>query len=335
MGPVENMNQELCGLVICFRIYLREKAKMEITTESPLLPWLVRHCGLSRYAVRADGRTGYSRLKGREYTSGIAIFGEAIWYNLPKTAGLTKLDGRWRTAIWLGKSDRSDEHIIGLENGAVLARSVRRKVEGKRWDERALKMVSGTPWNPRPGEVVGRRYSTRALVERYGPTEDCGVRFRKSQQHTERCRARFELLCAGEDGPAEARAQEGQPASRDSAAPNLTSTSTAAQTGGVDTDVMESEDIEPAVSSRAHATAAPIRPLVMEGDETMEQEEPESERQRTVAGLPVCSLVTPVEEIPVSYVATHEIDDRPVYDHKTGERLSPHLVKVDKLSTMH
>ena len=40
MGPVENMNEELCGLVRCFRIYLREKAKLEITTESPLLPWL-------------------------------------------------------------------------------------------------------------------------------------------------------------------------------------------------------------------------------------------------------------------------------------------------------
>ena len=68
MGPVENMNKELCGLERCFRIHLIEKAKMEITTQSPLLPWLARHCGwiLSRCAVRADGRTGYSRLKGRE-----------------------------------------------------------------------------------------------------------------------------------------------------------------------------------------------------------------------------------------------------------------------------
>ena len=59
MGPLENMNKELYGLVRCFRIYLREKAKVEITTESPLLPWLVRHCGwiLCLYAVRAEGRT--------------------------------------------------------------------------------------------------------------------------------------------------------------------------------------------------------------------------------------------------------------------------------------
>ena len=105
MGPVENMKRELCGLVRCFRIYLREKAKLEITTESPLLPWLVRHCGwiLRRYAVRADGRTGYSRLKGREYTAGIAIFGEAIWYKLPKVADLAKLDDRWRTCNLAGK----------------------------------------------------------------------------------------------------------------------------------------------------------------------------------------------------------------------------------------
>ena len=207
------------------------------------------------------------------------------------------------------KSDRTDKHIIGLENGAVLARSIRRKVEGKRWNERALELVTGTPWNLRPGEVVARRrYITRALVERYGPTEDCGACFRKSQQHTERCRTRFDLLCTGEDGPVEARAQEGQPAPPDPAAPNLISTSTAAQTGGVDTDVMESMDTEPAVSSRAHATAAPIRPFVTGGDETMEQK-PESKRQSSVAGLPVCSLLTPVNEITVSYVATHEIDD--------------------------
>ena len=62
----------------------------------------------------------------------------------------------------------------------------------------------------------------------------------------------------------------------------------------------------------------------------MEQEGPESKRLRTVAGLPVCSLITLVDEIPVKYVATHVIDERPVYDHKTGERLAPHLVKVGR-----
>ena len=178
-----------------------------------------------------------------------------MWYKLPKTADLTKLDDRWRTAIWLGKSDRSDEHIIGVDTRAVLARSVRRKAQGKRWSERALKLVTGKPWNPRPGEVVmTRRYITRALVERYGPTEDCRACFRKSQQHSERCRARFDLLCAGEDGPVEVRAQEGMQAPSDPAAPNLASTSTAAQAGKVDTDAMETE--------LSHQSNHPLRELM-------------------------------------------------------------------------
>ena len=94
--------------------------------------------------------------------------------------------------------------------------------------------------------------------------------------------------------------------------------------------MMEPEDIEPAVSSQAHATAAPIRPFVTGGDETMELERPERKRQRILAGLPVCSLLTPFEEILVRNVATLETDDRPFYDHKTGQQLSPHLVKVGR-----
>ena len=98
--------------------------------------------------------------------------------------------------------------------------------------------------------------------------------------------------------------------------------------GGVDTDAMETEDTEPATSSQAPAVAAPIRLFVTSDGETKEQERAESKRQRTVAGFPVCSLLPAVDEIPLSYVATHQVDERPVYDRKTGERLALHLVKV-------
>ena len=86
------------------------------------------------------------------------------------------------------------------------------------------------------------------------------------------------------------------------------------------------EDVELAMRSQALVGAAPCRLLASEDDETMEQDGPESKGQRTVAGLSVCSLLPPIDEIPVSYLATHGIDDRPVYDHKTGERQPPHLV---------
>ena len=149
--------------------------------------------------MRADGRTGYSRRKGREYTS------VGTSYPRPLISRNSTITG----ALRFGWGSRT-EAMSTSSDWKLEQRSVQRKVEGKRLNERALKMVTGTPWNPRPGEVVARRrYITRLLVERYGPTEDCGACFRKSQRHTERCRARFDLLCAGEDGPVEARAQEG------------------------------------------------------------------------------------------------------------------------------
>ena len=101
----------------------------------------------------------------------------------------------------------------------------------------------------------------------------------------------------------------------DPAAPNLVSTSTAAQAGKVDTDAMETEENKPAVSSQILAIATPVEPSATGNGEAMEQEWPESKRQRIVAGLSVCSLLTPVDEISIN---------------KTGERLPPHLVKVGR-----
>ena len=90
----------------------------------------------------------------------------------------------------------------------------------------------------------------------------------------------------------EVRAQEGVQAPSDPAAPNLVSTSTAAQAGKVDTDAMETEENKPAVFSQAPAIATSVEPSVTEVMRPMEQEGPESKRQRTVAGLSVCSLLT-------------------------------------------
>ena len=166
------------------------------------------------------------------------------WPMPPKIANLTKLDDRWRTAIWLGKSDHSGEHTIGMEKRVFLARSMRRKVEVKRWNERALKIVTGTSWHPFPGEVNLRfRYITGALIEEYGPFEDCGAFFGNSNQHTERCRATYGILCAGDDKSVEARARDGQRALADPGALGLESASAAAQTRAIDTEVMETEDV--------------------------------------------------------------------------------------------
>ena len=45
-----------------------------------------------------------------------------------------KLADRWKSAVWLGKSDLTDEHLIRTDEGVVFARSVRRLAEHS-WSE--------------------------------------------------------------------------------------------------------------------------------------------------------------------------------------------------------
>ena len=89
---------------------------MDITTEPPCFT-----AGLGTHDSKGVNARHVLRYSERRFGT-----------SYPRPLISPKLDDRWRTAIWLEKSDRSDERITRLENGAVLARSVRRKVEGKR-----------------------------------------------------------------------------------------------------------------------------------------------------------------------------------------------------------
>ena len=92
---------------------------------------------------------------------------------------------------------------------------------------------------------------------------------------------------------------------------------------------MEAEDFEP-TSSQVPVVAAPISHFSTEDYVTMEKEGPESKIHRIMASLSMCPFLPLVDEIPVSYVATHELDERLVHDYKTGERLAPHVVKIGR-----
>ena len=210
MGPVENMNRELGGLMRYFRIYLREKAKLEITTESPLLVGQTLWMDLEplrrrqNRILQAQGtriHSWHTDIRRRFATS----CPRPLISRSSTTAGA--LRSGW------DKSDPGDT-IIGSTCTISSAESRGQALERKGAEDGHMH-TPGTPW---PGEVVvRRRYITRASTERYGPADDCSKCLRKSQRYADRCRARFELLCAGESGPVEVRAPEGQPAPPDPA----------------------------------------------------------------------------------------------------------------------
>ena len=147
MDTCENANKEIAGVLRHIRAFLERKTKVVINVQHPLAAFLIRHAGwlISRFEIRADGRTGFQRLKGHDYRGLVAGFGECVWSKLPQQYTLGKLDERWLSVVWLGKSERSDEHIVGGVHGINVGRSVRRKIEDKRWSRKAIDCVVGTP----------------------------------------------------------------------------------------------------------------------------------------------------------------------------------------------
>ena len=117
--------------------------------------WLIRHSAwlISRFLVKADGRTPYERLRGREYRGEIAEWAETVHYKVATTEK-GKLDPQSALGLWLGKSLQSDEHLIGTEQGIRRCRTIWRRPENKRWDRKLFDNFKGTPWQPRGGPTA-------------------------------------------------------------------------------------------------------------------------------------------------------------------------------------
>ena len=56
--------------------------------------------------------------------------------------------GRWKSGVWLEKSDLTDEHLVRTDDGVAYARSVRRLAKHI-WSEENLRSVTETPQKPR------------------------------------------------------------------------------------------------------------------------------------------------------------------------------------------
>eukprot|EP00959_Pyramimonas_sp_CCMP1952_P421636 8832947-Pyramimonas_sp.AAC.1 len=77
-----------------------------------------------------------------------------------------KLGTAWCKGLWLGRSSKSDAHLIGTATGVVQARTVKQLTTEESFDMEMLKAMRWTPW----------RTSVRAGVyegENWQPTEGC------------------------------------------------------------------------------------------------------------------------------------------------------------------
>ena len=153
-GGVENYQKQLQGQVRTMLAAMQEHTKYRPSADNALMRWIVRHAAWLIPRFRgSEIQSPFYRAMGGPYRGKLVEFGETVLAHLPevgKGSGnpAPKLADRWKSGVWLGKSDLTDEHLERTDDGVVYARSVRRLAENS-WSEENLKAVVETPQKPR------------------------------------------------------------------------------------------------------------------------------------------------------------------------------------------
>eukprot|EP00435_Cladocopium_sp_Y103_P020287 s1005_g4.t4 len=151
-GAVERLHRTLFGQFRVLREHVRQHYKKAITTRSPIMAWMMRHCAYltNNYLQHSDGQTSYFRRWQRNNTAPLCEFGETVLYMIPTTKGQPKAEPRFFNGIWLGRDNTTGESYIGITGRVVRARTIRRQVEPHKYNNELLDTINGTPWAPKP-----------------------------------------------------------------------------------------------------------------------------------------------------------------------------------------
>ena len=231
-GEIERAVQTIEGESRTLRSALETSCGSKIGDDSVILTWLVEHAGtlhnlFHRSGEMKDGKTPYSRHRGREWRVSIPPFGETVEF-LKRGH---KFESRWQQGIFLGVKDNTTEKIVGNGSGVFTVQSIRRKSGDDKYNLEILQSVTAVPWDPqatrddvpegpRPAIVAGepaeplaqpvvvqapkpktsrRLYITKRDLEKYGYTAGCpacdGVQIGNRStgvHHNDMCRERIE-----------------------------------------------------------------------------------------------------------------------------------------------
>ena len=133
---------------------LQDRTKYRPTTDNALMKRIVRHAAwlIPRFKG-SDVQSPPYQAMGGPYRGKLLELDESVLAHLPevgKGSGnpAPKLADKWKSGVWLGKSDLTDEHLVRTDEGVVYARSVRRLAEHS-WSEVNLRVENETPQKPK------------------------------------------------------------------------------------------------------------------------------------------------------------------------------------------
>ena len=149
-GGVENCQTESQGQVRKMLTSLQDRTQYRPTTDSALMNLIVRQAAWLILRCRGnDVQSPFDRAMGVPYCGKMQEFGESVFAHLPeagKGSGnpAPKLADTWKSAVWRGKNDLTDERLVRTDEGVVYARSADHS-----WSEENLCAFVETPHKPK------------------------------------------------------------------------------------------------------------------------------------------------------------------------------------------
>ena len=180
LGRLGACQQMIQGMIRTLKVHLESKYSRKLPVKDHLFTWLTRHAAwlLARFHTRAGQQTSYEINNGVAYAGKIVAFGETVMFKHPmsSTGALAKhirrakAETTWEKGIWLGKTERGDEHIVCTALGCYRTRDVRRLPLSSQTSLELFRLVPCPTFEPKWGKPPGR-------VTRSGPPpipEDVG-----------------------------------------------------------------------------------------------------------------------------------------------------------------
>ena len=126
--PRCSRNRTLFGQFRVLKERLRQHYTNALTTRSPIMAWMMRHCAYltNNYLLHSDGQTSYFRRWQRNNTAPICEFCETALYMVPTPKNQPKAEPRFFNGIWLGRDATASESFIRTAGEVVRARTILR-----------------------------------------------------------------------------------------------------------------------------------------------------------------------------------------------------------------
>ena len=156
IGAVERANGTVQAQLRAYFLDVQNRMQVRIIPGTQLFPWMLRHSVWTVVRYQSDQRTKqtpYERTRGCRYESALVPFGEVVMAKIADADKMRagKLDSAWVKAVWVGRVDRSNEHLLLTTKGCIRSRVVRRIPDGNQASYHAE--VQGLPWDTLKGSA--------------------------------------------------------------------------------------------------------------------------------------------------------------------------------------